>query len=249
MLSCSWVNRRKKTASRVSFLSAPPPAGAPAPRAGADRGPSPQFLCTVIAIVLHYVYLSTFAWTSVESLHVHRMLTEVRNIDAGPMRFYYVVGWGFPAIVTGEDARSSPAGRPGPRALASGCGRESFLASCVPCRGGRLHPHLSTRVLTQRPPRDTPPVRCGPFKSWAQIRSGFSLWHLPDRTPMSAHFVGRRVNDGERSGWTDRRMNEWMNGWAGGWRICRRMGQKTDGWTSGRMDGRMEERVRGWVDG
>lgn len=45
-----------------------------------------------------------------ESLHVYRMLTEVRNIDAGPMRFYYVVGWGIPAIITGEDWRSRPAG-------------------------------------------------------------------------------------------------------------------------------------------
>lgn len=72
--------------------------------------PSPQFLCTVIAILLHYVYMSTFAWSFVESLHVYRMLTEVRNIDAGPMRFYYVVGWGIPAIVTGEDVQSSPTG-------------------------------------------------------------------------------------------------------------------------------------------
>lgn len=64
----------------------------------------------MIAIVLHYVYMSTFAWTFVESLHVYHMLTEVRNIDAGPMRFYYVVGWGIPAIITGEDPSSGPAG-------------------------------------------------------------------------------------------------------------------------------------------
>ena len=74
--------------------------------------PPPQFLCTVIAILLHYVYMSTFAWTFVESLHVYRMLTEVRNIDAGPMRFYSVVGWGIPAIVTGEHSQSGHA-RPG----------------------------------------------------------------------------------------------------------------------------------------
>ncbi|NIG59503.1 cadherin EGF LAG seven-pass G-type receptor 1 [Pontoporia blainvillei] len=73
---------------------------------------SPQFLCTVIAILLHYMYMSTFAWAFVESLHIYRMLTEVRNIDAGPMRFYYVVGWGIPAIVTGEDAQSRPARGP-----------------------------------------------------------------------------------------------------------------------------------------
>lgn len=76
--------------------------------------PLPQFLCTVIAILLHYVYMSTFSWTFVESLHVYRMLTEVRNIDAGPMRFYYVVGWGIPAIVTGEHAQSGHS-RPGTR--------------------------------------------------------------------------------------------------------------------------------------
>uniref|UniRef100_A0A8C4MVR6 Cadherin EGF LAG seven-pass G-type receptor 1 n=1 Tax=Equus asinus asinus TaxID=83772 RepID=A0A8C4MVR6_EQUAS len=68
------------------------------------------FLCTVIAILLHYVYMSTFAWSFVESLHVYRMLTEVRNIDAGPMRFYYVVGWGIPAIVTGLAVGLDPQG-------------------------------------------------------------------------------------------------------------------------------------------
>nr|XP_027810409.1 cadherin EGF LAG seven-pass G-type receptor 1 isoform X1 [Marmota flaviventris] len=68
------------------------------------------FLCTVVAILLHYVYMSTFAWTLVESLHVYRMLTEVRNIDAGPMRFYYVVGWGIPAIVTGLAVGLDPQG-------------------------------------------------------------------------------------------------------------------------------------------
>uniref|UniRef100_A0A8C2YUI9 Cadherin EGF LAG seven-pass G-type receptor 1 n=1 Tax=Chinchilla lanigera TaxID=34839 RepID=A0A8C2YUI9_CHILA len=68
------------------------------------------FLCTVVAILLHYTYMSTFAWTLVENLHVYRMLTEVRNIDAGPMRFYYVVGWGIPAIVTGLAVGLDPQG-------------------------------------------------------------------------------------------------------------------------------------------
>ncbi|KAH0513076.1 Cadherin EGF LAG seven-pass G-type receptor 1 [Microtus ochrogaster] len=65
------------------------------------------FLCTVVAILLHYASMSTFAWTLVENLHVYRMLTEVRNIDTGPMRFYHVVGWGIPAIVTGKDTLGS----------------------------------------------------------------------------------------------------------------------------------------------
>uniref|UniRef100_H0VPZ8 Cadherin EGF LAG seven-pass G-type receptor 1 n=1 Tax=Cavia porcellus TaxID=10141 RepID=H0VPZ8_CAVPO len=68
------------------------------------------FLCTVVAILLHHTYMGTFAWTLVEGLHVYRMLTEVRNIDAGPMRFYYVVGWGIPAIVTGLAVGLDPQG-------------------------------------------------------------------------------------------------------------------------------------------
>ncbi|KAJ6666417.1 hypothetical protein lerEdw1_000691 [Lerista edwardsae] len=59
------------------------------------------FVCTVIAILLHYFYMSTFAWMFVEQLHIYRMLTEVRNINFGHMRFYYVMGWGIPAIITG----------------------------------------------------------------------------------------------------------------------------------------------------
>ncbi|XP_006866949.1 PREDICTED: cadherin EGF LAG seven-pass G-type receptor 1, partial [Chrysochloris asiatica] len=68
------------------------------------------FVCTVIAIILHYVHMSTFAWTFVEGLHVYRMLTEARNIDSGPMRFYYVVGWGIPAVITGLAVGLDPQG-------------------------------------------------------------------------------------------------------------------------------------------
>uniref|UniRef100_G3UIY0 Cadherin EGF LAG seven-pass G-type receptor 1 n=1 Tax=Loxodonta africana TaxID=9785 RepID=G3UIY0_LOXAF len=68
------------------------------------------FVCTVIAILLHYVHMSTFAWTFVEGLHVYRMLTEARNIDSGPMRFYYVVGWGVPAVITGLAVGLDPQG-------------------------------------------------------------------------------------------------------------------------------------------
>lgn len=61
-----------------------------------------QFLCTVVAILLHYFFMSTFAWMFVEGLHIYRMQTEQRNINYGAMRFYYAIGWGVPAIITGE---------------------------------------------------------------------------------------------------------------------------------------------------
>uniref|UniRef100_A0A8C7RY70 Cadherin EGF LAG seven-pass G-type receptor 1a n=1 Tax=Oncorhynchus mykiss TaxID=8022 RepID=A0A8C7RY70_ONCMY len=68
------------------------------------------FMCTVVAILLHYFYMCTFAWMLVEGLHIYRMLTEVRNINHGRMRFYYSIGWGIPAIITGLAVGLDPEG-------------------------------------------------------------------------------------------------------------------------------------------
>uniref|UniRef100_A0A673CGZ6 Cadherin EGF LAG seven-pass G-type receptor 1a n=1 Tax=Sphaeramia orbicularis TaxID=375764 RepID=A0A673CGZ6_9TELE len=68
------------------------------------------FVCTVIAILLHYFYMCTFAWMFVEGLHIYRMLTELRNINHGHMRFYYAIGWGIPAIITGLAVGLDPQG-------------------------------------------------------------------------------------------------------------------------------------------
>uniref|UniRef100_A0A3B3UW61 Cadherin EGF LAG seven-pass G-type receptor 3 n=1 Tax=Poecilia latipinna TaxID=48699 RepID=A0A3B3UW61_9TELE len=69
-----------------------------------------QFLCTVVAILLHYFFMSTFAWMFVEGLHIYRMQTEQRNINYGAMRFYYAIGWGVPAIITGLAVGLDPEG-------------------------------------------------------------------------------------------------------------------------------------------
>ncbi|KAM6973322.1 cadherin EGF LAG seven-pass G-type receptor 1-like [Aplochiton taeniatus] len=68
------------------------------------------FLCMLVAILLHYSYMCTFAWMFVEGLHIYRMLTEIRNINQGRMRFYYAIGWGFPAIITGLAVGLDPQG-------------------------------------------------------------------------------------------------------------------------------------------
>ncbi|TRY66866.1 hypothetical protein DNTS_033032, partial [Danionella cerebrum] len=68
------------------------------------------FLCTVVAILLHYFFMSAFAWLFVEALHIYRMQTEVRNINYGAMRFYYAIGWGVPAIITGLAVGLDPEG-------------------------------------------------------------------------------------------------------------------------------------------
>ncbi|KAJ8245418.1 hypothetical protein GJAV_G00270520 [Gymnothorax javanicus] len=76
---------------------------------GINRTDTPM-LCSVVAMLLHYFPMCSFAWLFVEALHLHRMLTEVRDIDHSRMRFYYVMGWGFPAIITGLAMGLDPQG-------------------------------------------------------------------------------------------------------------------------------------------
>ncbi|XP_060060672.1 cadherin EGF LAG seven-pass G-type receptor 3 isoform X2 [Erinaceus europaeus] len=69
-----------------------------------------QLLCTAVAILLHYFFLSTFAWLLVQGLHLYRMQVEPRNIDRGAMRFYHALGWGVPAVLLGLAVGLDPEG-------------------------------------------------------------------------------------------------------------------------------------------
>ncbi|KAG8450966.1 hypothetical protein GDO86_003300 [Hymenochirus boettgeri] len=69
-----------------------------------------QFVCTIIAIVLHFLSLCCFSWVFLEVLHLYRRLTEVRDVNSGPMRFYYALGWGVPAFITGLAVGLDPEG-------------------------------------------------------------------------------------------------------------------------------------------
>ncbi|XP_055380293.1 protocadherin-like wing polarity protein stan [Condylostylus longicornis] len=60
-----------------------------------------EFPCKLVAICLHYFWLGIFAWTTVDCIHLYRMLTEMRDINHGPMGFYFAMGYGAPAIVVG----------------------------------------------------------------------------------------------------------------------------------------------------
>ncbi|XP_064606055.1 LOW QUALITY PROTEIN: cadherin EGF LAG seven-pass G-type receptor 2-like [Liolophura sinensis] len=55
--------------------------------------------CRFVAIILHYFYVSAFFWLFVEMLHLYRMLTEIRNINQGSMKFYYLLGYVVPGII------------------------------------------------------------------------------------------------------------------------------------------------------
>ncbi|XP_042137625.2 cadherin EGF LAG seven-pass G-type receptor 3 isoform X2 [Peromyscus maniculatus bairdii] len=69
-----------------------------------------QLLCTAVAILLHYFFLSTFAWLLVQGLHLYRMQVEPRNVDRGAMRFYHALGWGGPAVLLGLAVGLDPEG-------------------------------------------------------------------------------------------------------------------------------------------
>uniref|UniRef100_T1IKX4 Cadherin EGF LAG seven-pass G-type receptor 1 n=1 Tax=Strigamia maritima TaxID=126957 RepID=T1IKX4_STRMM len=60
-----------------------------------------EFPCKIIAIFLHYFFLCEFSWVLLEAVHLYRMLTELRDINHGQMRFYYTLGYGIPAIIVG----------------------------------------------------------------------------------------------------------------------------------------------------
>eukprot|EP00066_Takifugu_rubripes_P022942 XP_011612208.1 PREDICTED: cadherin EGF LAG seven-pass G-type receptor 2 [Takifugu rubripes] len=76
---------------------------------GINQADNP-FLCTIVAILLHFFYLCTFSWLFLEGLHIYRMVSEVRDINYGPMRFYYLIGWGVPAFITGLAVGLDPEG-------------------------------------------------------------------------------------------------------------------------------------------
>jgi hypothetical protein len=54
--------------------------------------------CRILAIGLHFFWLSTFAWLFGSSLHLRRMFTEVRDVNHGSALFYFALGYAFPLL-------------------------------------------------------------------------------------------------------------------------------------------------------
>ncbi len=83
--------------------------------AGIDRVEPAAIICRATAILLHFFCLAAFAWLLVEALHLYRMLTEIRNVNEGSMKWYYVLGYVFPGIVVALSVglQTSSFGAPG----------------------------------------------------------------------------------------------------------------------------------------
>ena len=59
-----------------------------------------QVVCKVIAILLHFFYLSVFGWMLVEGIHLYRKVIKVYGSENIKMYPYLLVGWGIPAVIT-----------------------------------------------------------------------------------------------------------------------------------------------------
>ena len=53
-----------------------------------------QVLCSVVAGVLHYFFLASFAWMSLEGVQLYVMLVEVFEAERSRKLWYYLAGYG-----------------------------------------------------------------------------------------------------------------------------------------------------------
>lgn len=65
--------------------------------AGINETSSPV-LCKVVAVSIHYFFLTAFTWMFVEGLHLYLKVVQVFRTENIQMVYYYVFGWGFSAL-------------------------------------------------------------------------------------------------------------------------------------------------------
>ena len=53
-----------------------------------------QTVCKVIAISIHYFFLTAFDWMLIEGVHLYLKVIQVYGTENLNMMFYYVFGWG-----------------------------------------------------------------------------------------------------------------------------------------------------------
>ncbi|XP_072096887.1 adhesion G-protein coupled receptor D1 isoform X2 [Mobula birostris] len=55
--------------------------------------------CKVLAILLHFFFLSAFSWMLVEGLHLYNMVIKVFGSEESKHFYYYGIGWGSPLVI------------------------------------------------------------------------------------------------------------------------------------------------------
>uniref|UniRef100_UPI003AAB3EBB adhesion G protein-coupled receptor L2 n=1 Tax=Centroberyx gerrardi TaxID=166262 RepID=UPI003AAB3EBB len=64
----------------------------------------PRIGCSIIAGILHFFFLASFAWMCLEGVQLYLMLVEVFESEYSRKKYYYVSGYLLPAIVVGVSA-------------------------------------------------------------------------------------------------------------------------------------------------
>ncbi|XP_015268584.1 PREDICTED: adhesion G-protein coupled receptor D1-like [Gekko japonicus] len=55
--------------------------------------------CKILAILLHFFFLSAFAWMLVEGFHLYSMVIKVFGSEESKHFYYYGIGWGCPLLI------------------------------------------------------------------------------------------------------------------------------------------------------
>ena len=53
-----------------------------------------QWICTTVAVLLHYLYTASFIWMCAEGLHLYFKIVTAFNLYRIRMIYYVILGWG-----------------------------------------------------------------------------------------------------------------------------------------------------------
>ncbi|XP_015754902.1 PREDICTED: adhesion G-protein coupled receptor D1-like [Acropora digitifera] len=69
---------------------------------------SNKVICKIIAVFMHYFYLTAFTWMLVEGLHLYLKVVQVFKTENVKILYYYIFGWGFAIIPVGITTALKP---------------------------------------------------------------------------------------------------------------------------------------------
>eukprot|EP00105_Crassostrea_gigas_P025572 XP_011446187.2 PREDICTED: adhesion G-protein coupled receptor D1-like [Crassostrea gigas] len=69
-----------------------------------------KFICSVVALLLHYFYSAVFVWMLVEGLLLYSKVVQVFGSEKSRIAYYYAFGWGVPLIIVVISATSNWSG-------------------------------------------------------------------------------------------------------------------------------------------
>lgn len=65
---------------------------------------TPQIACAAFAALLHFFFLAAFTWMFLEGVQLYIMLVEVFESEHSRRRYFYMVGYGVPALIVAVSA-------------------------------------------------------------------------------------------------------------------------------------------------